>query len=229
MPTPLSTLSERANSADLARMRAALVFSDEIAMDALIVVDMQVGLLQGAPKYDLHGVVHRINSLAEKVRIASGNVIWIRHCGRCGSDFEANTPGWEFLPQLARRPEELVVNKTLNDPFIGTPLADHLDRVWPRRVLVTGWATDFCVDATVRSSVSRDYNVIAVSDAHTLSDRPHLSASTAIAYHNWLWGGLITNRSVRVASTRELLLEPTSPDQTCAVIRRSDNMRSGCS
>jgi nicotinamidase-related amidase len=30
-------------------------------VDALIVVDMQVGLLSGAPKHDLQGVVDRIN------------------------------------------------------------------------------------------------------------------------------------------------------------------------
>jgi nicotinamidase-related amidase len=173
----------------------------------LIVIDMQVGLLNGAPKYDLHGVVRRINSLAEKVRTTNGNVIWIRHCGKVGDDFEPNTSGWEFLPELIRRPEELVVEKTLNDPYVGTLLAENLIRVQPRRVLVTGWATDFCVDATVRSSVSRDHHVVAVSDAHTLSDRPHLPATAVIAHHNWVWSGLITNRSVRVSSTRELLLK----------------------
>lgn len=176
-------------------------------MDALIVVDMQVGLLKGAPKYDLHGVIDRINALAAKVRITDGNVIWIRHCGKGGDDFEPNSPGWEFLPELMRRPEELVVEKTLNDPYMGTTLAEKLICMRPRRVLVTGWATDFCVDATVRSSVSHDHHVMVVSDAHTLSDRPHLPATAVIAHHNWVWSGLITNRSVRVTSTRDLLLE----------------------
>jgi nicotinamidase-related amidase len=37
-------------------------------MDALLVVDMQVGLLQGDPKHDLAGVVQRINRLAARVR-----------------------------------------------------------------------------------------------------------------------------------------------------------------
>ena len=36
-------------------------------MDAMIVVDMQVGLLKGEPKHDLHGVVDRINLLAAMV------------------------------------------------------------------------------------------------------------------------------------------------------------------
>jgi nicotinamidase-related amidase len=45
-------------------------------MDALIVVDMQVGLLNGEPKHDLRGVIERINRLAAKVRERSGVVIF---------------------------------------------------------------------------------------------------------------------------------------------------------
>ena len=182
-------------------------------MDALIVVDMQVGLLNGAPKHNLKGVVDRINALAEKVRREGGKIIWIRHCGNAGDTFERHTTGWEFLPDLIRRYDDLVVEKTLNDPYVGTKLRETLARMQPRRVLVTGWATDFCVDATVRSTVSHDHHVVAVSDGHTLSDRPHLSAAAVIAHHNWLWSGLITNRSVHVVTTRELLAErATSPN-----------------
>ena len=82
-----------------------------------------------------------------------------------------------------------------------------LGDIAPDRVLVTGWATDFCVDATIRSAVSNDYDVVAVADGHTLNDRPHLDAPSVIRHHNWIWSELITNRSIRVASTAELLAE----------------------
>jgi nicotinamidase-related amidase len=174
-------------------------------MDALIVVDMQVGLLAGAPKHDLHGVIARINRLADMARARSGAVVWIQHCGRAGDDFEPSTPGWSYLPELNRRPADLVVQKTLNDPFAGTDLQSALARLAPDRVLIAGWATDFCVDATVRSAVSRDHHVVVVSDAHTLSDRPHLEAPRVIRHHNWVWSNLLTNASIRVASTSALL------------------------
>ena len=178
-------------------------------VDALIVVDMQVGLLDGAPKYGLPKVIGRINSLSAKLRNDGGAVIWIRHCGKPGEGFERGTPGWEFLPDLVHHPGDTIVDKTLNDPFVGTHLGDTLSRLQPRRVLVTGWATDFCVDATVRSSISHDHHVVAVSDAHTLSNRPHLPAAAIIAHHNWVWSGLITNRSVRVVSAAVPLAEST--------------------
>jgi nicotinamidase-related amidase len=176
-------------------------------MDALIVIDMQVGLLSGPPKHDLPGVIGRINQLAGMVRERSGKVIWIQHCGRPDEDFEPGEPGWSFLPGMDRRPADIVVRKTLNDPFAGTDLQAVLSDIAPDRVLVAGWATDFCVDATVRSAVSKGYDVVAVADGHTLNDRPHLDARSVIRHHNWIWSELITNRSIRVASTAELLAE----------------------
>jgi nicotinamidase-related amidase len=174
-------------------------------MNAMIVVDMQVGLLQGPPKHDLEGVIARINALAAMVRQKAGTVVWVRHRGRPGQDFAPDRPGFALLPALDRRDNDLTVEKTLNDPYVGTPLQALLAERAPRRVLVTGWATDFCVDATVRSTVACDQHVVVPSDAHTLADRPHLAAAAVIAHHNWIWTNLITNRSVQVVPTRELL------------------------
>jgi nicotinamidase-related amidase len=175
-------------------------------MDAMIVVDMQAGLLAGPPKHDLEGVIDRINRLAAVLRDRGGKVIWIRHCGR-GDEFARGEPGWAFLPELDRQEADLVVEKTLNDPFAGTGLQAALVDIAPKRLMIAGWATDFCVDATVRSAISNNHNVVAVSDAHTLNDRPHLDAATVIRHHNWVWSNLITNRSIRIASTAELLAE----------------------
>jgi nicotinamidase-related amidase len=176
-------------------------------VDAFVVVDMQVGLLNDEPKHDLQGVIRRINLLTNMVRKQCGKVIWIRHCGKTGDGFERETEGWSFLPELSRHGDDVVIEKTLNDPFVGTTLQGTLERIGPDRVLIAGWATDLCVDATVRSAVSNNYDVVVVSDGHTLSDRPHLDAATVIRHHHWVWGDLITNRSVRIATTDQLIDE----------------------
>ena len=175
-------------------------------MDAMLIVDMQVGLLTGEPKHDLPGVIDRINRLAARVREQVGIVIFIQHCGGAGDDFEPETPGWAFLPELVRDPADVVVRKQLNDPFAGAELQARLNRIAPDRVLVTGWATDLCVDATVRSAVSNHHNVVVVTDAHTLSNRPHLDAASVIRHHHWVWRNLITQKSIRLAATDELLI-----------------------
>jgi nicotinamidase-related amidase len=174
-------------------------------MDALLVVDMQVGLRNGEPKHDLHGVIERINRLAAKVRERSGTVIFVQHCGGKGDDFEPQTPGWALLPELVRYPADIVVSKSLNDPFAGTELQARLREIGPDRLMITGWATDLCVDTTVRSAIANHHDVVVVTDGHTLSDRPHLDAVSVIRHHHWIWSNLITQRSIRLASTDELL------------------------
>ena len=141
------------------------------------------------------------------VRKQSGKVFWVRHCGKTGDGFERDTEGWSFLPELNRHEDDVVVEKTLNDPFARTPWQETLERIAPDRIIVVGWATDSCVDSTVRSAISNDYHVAVVSDAHTVSDRPHLDAASVIRHHHWVWSDLITNRSVRIMTTSQLIDE----------------------
>jgi nicotinamidase-related amidase len=184
-----------------------LVELEQQPVDAIVVVDMQVGLLNGLPKHDLQGVIQRINLLTAMVRKQSGKVIWVRHCGKTGDGFERHTEGWAFLPELCCHPDDVVIEKTLNDPFVRTSLQETLELIAPDRVLVAGWATDSCVDATIRSAISNDYHVVVVSDGHTVSDRPHLDAATVIRHHHWVWSDLITDRSVRIMTTGQLINE----------------------
>jgi nicotinamidase-related amidase len=106
----------------------------DLGMDVVVVVDMQTGLLDGVPKYELQGVIGRINALTSTVRRRSGAIIWIRHCGKPGGGFERGSAGWAFLPELDRRASDLVVDKTLNDTFAGTSLQQTLERLAPDRV-----------------------------------------------------------------------------------------------
>jgi nicotinamidase-related amidase len=88
------------------------------------------------------------------------------------------------LRELVRDSADIVVEKDLNDPFAGTDLPQRLSEIAPDRVLITGWATDLCVYATVRLAVSHHYHVVVVTDGHTLNDRPHLDAASVIRHHH---------------------------------------------
>jgi len=173
-------------------------------LEALIVVDMQEGLIRGAPKHDLPGVVRRINRLAERVRQRDGSVFFVQHDGRPGEEFAPSTSGWALLRSIDRSPSDKIIRKTLNDSFFGTSLRSDLKALESHRVLVAGWATDFCVDATIRSAVSIGFEVVAVADAHTLSDRPHLKAEQVIEHHHWIWANLIGDHPVSIAREADI-------------------------
>jgi nicotinamidase-related amidase len=74
------------------------------------------------------------------------------------------------------------------------------------RLLVTGCATDFCVDTTIRAAASRDYEVVVVADGHTTADRPHVDARSVMRHHNWVWENLIHPRTrIEVVPTSVLI------------------------
>jgi nicotinamidase-related amidase len=168
------------------------------------VVDMQEGLLEGAPKHDLLGVVERINGLARRVRQRGGAVIFVRHAGPAGDAFEPRTPGWQLLRALEAGPDDRVVSKTRNDPFFETSPRSDLVELGAGRVLVTGWATDLCVDATVRSAAAVGFRVVAVADCHTVSDRPHLGAEAVVTHHHWVWANLIAPHPVSIVPAADV-------------------------
>jgi nicotinamidase-related amidase len=173
-------------------------------VDALVIIDMQEGMLKGDPKHDLDAVVERINRLAARVRQRGGHVVFVQHNGSAGDDFEPHAPGWSLLSSLRREPEDRIVHKTLNDAFFGSTLQSELVELGVTRLLVAGWATDFCVDSTIRSAVALGFRVFVVADCHTLSDRPHLGAEQVIAYHHWIWEHLIAPHPVTIACEAEL-------------------------
>ena len=133
-------------------------------MDTMIIVDMQVGLINGEPKHDLSGVIERINRLTAMIRKCRGKVFWIQHCGSAGDDFEPNTPGWSFLPELDYRETDLVVHKTLNDPFAGTDLQGTLADLSPDRFWSPGGPL---ISASMRLSGRRSRIIIMSSSSAT--------------------------------------------------------------
>ena len=103
------------------------------------------------------------------------------------------------MKSIKVEPSDRIVSKTLNDAFFNTSLHADLAELRPERVLVAGWATDLCVDASVRSAAALGYKVLVVADCHTVSDRPHLDAERVIEHHHWVWTNLLASHAVSVA------------------------------
>jgi nicotinamidase-related amidase len=167
-------------------------------MIALLVIDMQVGLFEGdSSRHDADGVVRRINGIARVVRATGGIVIFAQH--EDGDSLVRGSKGWEILPTLEQMSTDLLLCKQACDSFYETELPDLLEQHAVQQIIITGCATDFCVDTTVRAAASRNFELVVVEDGHTTKDRPHLDAQSIIHHHNWMWRNLILPRNeVRV-------------------------------
>ncbi len=185
----------------------------ELAADALVVIDMQAGSFgpDEPARHDAEGLVARLNAVAKWVRARGGLVIWVQHNGPPGDRLEPGSDGWRILATLDQRPGDKTIGKTACDSFLGTGLEALLRRRTIGRVIVTGWATDFCVDTTVRSCTAKRFETWAPADGHTTSDRPHLSAAQVIAHHNYIWADLIAPGGPVTVASCQALTSDSSP------------------
>lgn len=170
---------------------------------------MQVGLFKAeTPRFDATGVIVRINKLSNMLRSNRDQIIFIQHDGNKDDSLEPGTADWEILPDLDRDTNDLYIRKTVCDSFFETELNKILKSLKISKVIITGCATDFCVDSTVRSAASKNYEVVVVKDGHTTADRPNIDAQTVIHHHNWIWENLIVpKRKIEVITSGQLIRE----------------------
>ena len=176
--------------------------------DALVIIDMQAGSFGPGcpPRHDAAALVVRLNALARWVRMRGGVVVWVLHDGPPGDVLEPGTDGWQVLPGLDRHPSDEAISKSACDSFLGTRLEPVLRGANASRVIMAGWATEFCVDTTVRSCTARGFDTWAAADGHTTTDRAHLSAAKIIEHHNFIWSDLIApGGAVTVVSCQQLM------------------------
>ncbi|MFC3914695.1 cysteine hydrolase family protein [Pseudaeromonas sharmana] len=173
---------------------------------ALLVIDMQQGLFASEQsRYRSANVVANINLLIHHCHLQSRPVIFIQHDGGRDDPLEPHTPGWNLLPQLRRAAHDHVLRKTACDAFYRTGLAPLLHSLRVGTLMITGCATDFCVDTTLRAAASLDYQLLAISDAHTTANRPHLAAEQIIRHHNFMWQNLLIPTPIELIETKQML------------------------
>ncbi len=173
---------------------------------ALVIIDMQKGSFTTAtPRFDTEGVLDRINRLSDYFRKKRFPVVYVQHDGSKQNEFIPQTDEWELLDELDVKKDDIVISKYANDIFYKTNLNQKLRDWGIEELYITGCATDFCVEASIQSALSKDFKINVVSDAHTTADRPHMIADKVIAHYNWVWKNMIpTKGRIEVKSFQDI-------------------------
>ena len=79
--------------------------------------------------------------------------------------FKRGSHEWELHPEIARRPHDLLVEKTLPGSFTNTNLETWLREQGVSTVVVAGYMTHMCCDTTAREAVHRGFTVEFLGDA----------------------------------------------------------------
>lgn len=175
-------------------------------MKALLVLDIQNGsFAPGYSVFDKDGVITRINQLSALFRAVQYPVILIQHDGTKQGVYIPGTDAWQLEASFIQKPDDILMGKTVNDAFYKTELKSILDRNGVDTLVICGYATDFCVDTTIRSALNKDYQVIVANDGHTTFSRSFLNAEAIIRHHNVVWQNLIpTKYGVQVKTCAEI-------------------------
>lgn len=171
-------------------------------MEALLIIDVQQALITGA--HNEQEVLAAITTAAERVRSRGGLVVYIQHCHSSFEPMKKGSPGWALHAALDVRDEDLKVEKTASDAFYETNLDDLLRSHKVDHLYISGLQTEFCIDASCRSALSKDYRVTLISDGHTTGDA-HLPAPQIIDHHNYTLANLAHPKSlIRLSLSAEV-------------------------
>ncbi|HXB52783.1 MAG TPA: isochorismatase family cysteine hydrolase [Rhizomicrobium sp.] len=140
---------------------------------ALIVIDMQKGIVALPTVHPIAGVTDNIAQLCRAFRKHGRPVILVNVTGRAPGRVEASfnfTPpaDWaELIPELEHQPSDYIVTKENISAFYGTALERILRRQGVTQIFLTGVATGSGVEATARQAYDQGFNVVAITDAMT--------------------------------------------------------------
>ena len=140
---------------------------------ALVVIDMQKGIVSLPTVHPMAGIIDNVAKLAKGFRSRMLPVILVNVTGKAPGRVEATfnfspPPDWaDLIPELDRQPDDYTVTKVNIGAFYGTALEMILRRRGVTQLVIVGVATGSGVEATARQAYDQGYNVVLVTDAMT--------------------------------------------------------------
>jgi nicotinamidase-related amidase len=133
---------------------------------ALLVIDVQKEYFTGAlPITYPTDHLPNILSVVDTARSSGIPTVFVRHHEETLPIFRRGTDAWELHPELAERPCDLILDKTLPGCFTKTLLEEWLAERQIDTLTISGYMTHICCDTTARQGMHAGYKVEFLSDA----------------------------------------------------------------
>ncbi len=134
---------------------------------AVILIDFQREYTEGALVLDnVAAAVAQARKFLDLAREKAAPVFHVVHHAPAGSPiFAAGGAFVAIVPELAPRPDEAIVVKTLPNAFAGTGLAGKIHATGRKELIVAGFMTHNCVSSTVRAALDLGFGATVVANA----------------------------------------------------------------
>ena len=141
---------------------------------ALIVIDLQKGIVTMPTAHSAAAVVARAADLARAFRSHGLPVVLVNGTGGAPGRVEqsrsasARPADWaDLVPELDRQPSDYTVTKRTWGAFTNTGLREYLERLGVTQVVIAGISTSAGVESTARFAHELGFNVTFATDAMT--------------------------------------------------------------
>lgn len=155
---------------------------------ALVVIDLQKGIVGIPSAHPISGVLSRATALADAFRRRGLPVVLVNVAGGAPGRTErshslAGMPAdWtDLVPELNAQPADLRITKRTWGAFTDTGLDAQLKALGVTGIVCAGVATSIGVESTARQAYELGYNVTLALDAMTdMSAEAHENSATRI-------------------------------------------------
>lgn len=172
------------------------VTTQKVSDTALLIIDMQNGAFSN-PEYPIYNrsvLCESINMVSEKARESSIPVVFVM--AKTGN-LVVGSPEWQVIPDINKQEGDLIADKLSSDAFQVGDLQGFLSDIGIGCIIITGVATDMCINNTFIGAREKAYDIIVISDGHSTSDP---GAQEKIDNHNNIWA----NAGAWVVSSEEI-------------------------
>jgi nicotinamidase-related amidase len=164
-----------------------------LSKSTIISIDCQNEYVDGMlPLPGVTEALAEVRRLLERARSAGTPIVHIAHKGAPGGAFDRTAANGQITDAAAPIGEEMVIEKPLPNAFAKTNLADALDEIGRKELIVCGFMTHMCISSTVRAALDLGYRNTVVATAAGTRDLPLAG------------GGVIDARSLHDASLAAL-------------------------
>ena len=180
----------------------------KLASSAVVIVDAQREYLDGAvPLKGIENALVEIKTLLTKARALSVPIFHIVHHAPSGAPiFNPDGPMSEIIDAVKPEGSEKVLSKNLPSSFVNTDLKKYLDDTGRKELVIAGFMTHMCINATTRSAVDLGFAPTVIASACATRDLPSPDGSVVPAemVHNTNLASLADLLACVVKSTSEL-------------------------
>ena len=172
---------------------------------ALLVVDVQNGVVEGAYKRD--EIITNIETAVAKARAANIPVVWVQHSDE---ELVIDSDEWQIVSELIPLEGEPMVRKTFRSSFEGTNLEEILSELGVGHLIVCGAQSNNCIRHTSHDALAKGFKVTLIADAHTTTSFEwagvSVSAQAVVEEQNLNFNEELPGRFARVVPLAQLSL-----------------------